>query len=411
MNLDKLRKNYPKLIEYMKSAKMCTTTCNNTEKMIKDILSHKGEFSSYQEYYQKFIDEDGLNAKSANMKFAAHRTLLYRIWAFDEYDHFPDGFKFSKIVHPDIEYQNLNEFFKSIVDKIVKNEEINLLTKDTINRERKIAIHFFLNAQNQGADNFNNITPNMVTSFFIKDGKIIRGNSSASILKKLLRAFVEEFPILKILLNYIATRKDVVHLTELISDNEIKKAKNVLNSKNNEKISLRDKAVVAIALYTGMRGSDIANLTLDNIDWGNDRINISQSKTKQKLTLPLIPSLGNILYDYIVNERPKNTNSRKLFFNMKDQRKELKADNIAALTHTFMGKLCNKRYSSKGLRVLRHRLASKLLELGTEPAVISSILGHAEPRTLNKYIDLDIENLRSCALDVSIYPVAEEVYK
>lgn len=410
MDIDKLRKTYPKLIAYMKTKGMHKNSYMDTERMIKKILSHEGEFSSYADYYQKYIDKDGLRA--ANPKFSHIRALIYRIWAFDEYDHYPNGFKFKPIIHPDTHYQALNDFFRSIVDKIVENEEVKMLAKQTITIERNMIIKFFLNALKKGASDFNNMTPEMITSFFVKDGRIIRGNSIASKINKLLRPFAESFPIINMLMKYIVKRRDVVTLTEIISDEEVKKAKELVNtSDSSNDICLRDKAVVATALYTGMRGSDIANLTLDSIDWGNDRINIIQSKTQQRLTLPLPPSLGNIIYDYIVNERPKDTDSRQLFFNSVDQSKGLVASNVTAITHAFMGKLCDEKYSSKGLRALRHRLASKLLETGTEPAVISSILGHVEPTTINKYLDMDIENLRSCSLDISMFPVDEEVYR
>ena len=64
-----------------------------------------------------------------------------------------------------------------------------------------------------------------------------------------------------------------------------------------------------------------------------------------------------------------------------------------------------------GIRIFRHHLATSLLANEVASPVISSILGHASPDSLNPYIDEDIEHLRECALDVNGYPIAEEVFE
>ena len=63
-----------------------------------------------------------------------------------------------------------------------------------------------------------------------------------------------------------------------------------------------------------------------------------------------------------------------------------------------------------GVRIFRHHLATSLLANDTEAPVISSILGHRDPNSLNPYLDADIEHLRECALSIEQYPVAEEAF-
>ena len=64
----------------------------------------------------------------------------------------------------------------------------------------------------------------------------------------------------------------------------------------------------------------------------------------------------------------------------------------------------------KGVRLFRHNLASSLLESGIATNVISEILGHTSPLSLNPYIDADLVHLRECGLDISSFPVRKEVF-
>jgi len=64
-----------------------------------------------------------------------------------------------------------------------------------------------------------------------------------------------------------------------------------------------------LAHYTGLRGCDIAGLTIDSIDWDRDFIHIKQQKTEIPLELPLTAVVGNGIYDYLTSESP-HTESR-----------------------------------------------------------------------------------------------------
>lgn len=80
-------------------------------------------------------------------------------------------------------------------------------------------------------------------------------------------------------------------------------------------LSLRDKAIMTLLIHTGIRGADIAKMSMTNIDWKADRINIWQSKTDAPLCLPLTATVGNAIYDYIKYERQNKMGMSNLFFN------------------------------------------------------------------------------------------------
>ena len=77
------------------------------------------------------------------------------------------------------------------------------------------------------------------------------------------------------------TRKNIQYLTS----EEIRKVKYTL-ADGKKLLTLCDKAIGILALYTGLRGCDIAGLTFNTIDWNNDLIYIRQQKTEIPFKLP-----------------------------------------------------------------------------------------------------------------------------
>lgn len=404
MDIDKIQKDYPLLVGHMRSLGMGRVVCNAVEPMVHKMVEKKGQYVSYPDFFVKFIDKEGINGKTKRLGY--YRATVRRIWAFDEYGHLPNKGAFMPILPKQLNYRSLNDIFKKIVDDYENIVKSKMLDPYTVKVDRNIVISFLAEMQRRGAETIEDITPQMIVAYFIKDGEYIRGNDIAAKLKKVLSNYTSQFPSLSELLKYIPKRKDVVNLQELVPDEDIKRAKEALNDKNS-KLSLRDKAIIAIVLYTGMRGTDVAKLTLDNIDWTNDRIKTFQSKTDQLLILPLSPIVGNMIFEYIVKERP-NMKTNRLFYNMQNIEHDVNGMIVGGIIQRFFEKLGIGRHR---VRALRHYIASKLLSLGTEPAIISSILGHIDPETINHYLDMDIENLRECALDISIFPLNKDIFK
>jgi hypothetical protein len=48
---------------------------------------------------------------------------------------------------------------------------------------------------------------------------------------------------------------------------------------------------------------------------------------------------------------------------------------------------------------------------GFSQPIISEILGHEAPESLGHYLSSDINHLRTCALSIEEFPVAEEVFQ
>ena len=87
---------------------------------------------------------------------------------------------------------------------------------------------------------------------------------------------------------------------------EVQQLHDLIDGKLENKLNTRDNAIAALLLFTGLRACDIAGLLLDAIDWNGDVIRTIQQKTGVPLELPLTAIIGNTLYDYITQDRPKS---------------------------------------------------------------------------------------------------------
>jgi site-specific recombinase XerD len=159
----------------------------------------------------------------------------------------------------------------------------------------------------------------------------------------------------------------------------------------------RDYAIIVMAIDLGMRTSDIISLTFENFDWGRGSIEFNQRKTKSSLTLPLSERAGLAIIDYLKYARPK-TVCQNVFV-----RHSPPYDAISKFSEKFhwyvrkagITKDPNRRY---GMHSLRNTVATRMLENGIPFDMIFPFVGHSDENTLNRYLGMDIENLRKCAL-------------
>lgn len=73
-------------------------------------------------------------------------------------------------------------------------------------------------------------------------------------------------------------------IIEVYSREELESMEKMLSSGIMTK---RDIAICRLLLETGLRGTDICSLKLEDIDWQMDTIYIDQDKTKKPLIMPL----------------------------------------------------------------------------------------------------------------------------
>lgn len=162
----------------------------------------------------------------------------------------------------------------------------------------------------------------------------------------------------------------------------------------------RDYAIILLACRLGLRVGDIRALKLDDLNWEDATLEITQSKTNTPLLLPLTEEVGEALIDYLKSGRP-NTPYREVFLKLTSPFEPFSRTNLYHIV-TYWRRLAGITFQSEqrqGLHSLRHTLATRLLQEHTPIHTIGGILGHVSVESTRLYAKADVEALRRVALD------------
>lgn len=177
----------------------------------------------------------------------------------------------------------------------------------------------------------------------------------------------------------------------------------ILESSNRDyPIGKRNFAILMLIARTGLRVSDARELRLNAIDWDAKTISLVQKKTHQPLELPLFEDVGWAIIDYLKHGRPI-TDCEYVFVSHQAPYTKLSE----AFQKTVVDAVCaagihidaNKPI---GMHTFRHSIATAMLASGAKITDIAPALGHMKPESTERYISVNVDMLRECALEVSL---------
>lgn len=159
--------------------------------------------------------------------------------------------------------------------------------------------------------------------------------------------------------------------------------------------ALRTAAIVHCALDLGLRSSEVAYLDLDDIDWAAATITLRGTKGRREAVMPLPVATGQAIADYLTYERPPTSNRAVFVRNVAPRDQPVGPDLIR--------KSIRQAYARAGLpytrsHLLRHTMASRLLEGGSSLKEVADVLRHRSLNTTLVYAKLDSKNLATVAL-------------
>lgn len=154
----------------------------------------------------------------------------------------------------------------------------------------------------------------------------------------------------------------------------------------------------------GIRAIDISRIKIRNIGWNEQKLKFHQNKTKTEIILDIPVVLCNAYIDYLsVRE---DTESEYLFT-------PLPRSNIKGkISSSSISRIIHEVFITSGIKidgrksyahVLRHSLATGMINNGVIMPIVSSILGHSSVETTRHYAKISLENLMKLALEVLLY--------
>lgn len=168
-----------------------------------------------------------------------------------------------------------------------------------------------------------------------------------------------------------------------------------------DELPLRDKAMALLALKLGIRNKDICCLKFSEIDWKKDKIRINQHKTGVPLVYPLTAAVGNAVWDYLKNERPKASSP---FVFLRRQAPYLPIKKSYTIIRKAVDKagVATVNGPHRGPHMLRDTFVNRLIQKETPYTVINDALGHTSKDSCKHYISMEESMLRQCCLELDL---------
>jgi site-specific recombinase XerD len=296
--------------------------------------------------------------------------------------------------------------------KSPSREELKMEFRIYLNRQRGLAeetiYHYLTFADRfldfrfgEGPDDLSKITGTDISDFLqhvINQRRPYRNKSVPSGLRSFLRFLFQSEKIetnLAVGISRVSlkcTRRIPYHLTTEQVE-ELLEAAKTLTTANWKR---RNYAMVLLMARLGLRTPEVIAIQMDDLDWRNGII-VIRGKGGFYDKAPLLQDIGEAIVDYLLHERQGS--SRFLFVTYHPPHNPFKgAEVLNFILKKAMAKTNIQRpvpYSVSN--ILRHSLATNLVQKGASLEEISNTLRHRSRRTTLTYARQDINGLRTIA--------------
>lgn len=189
---------------------------------------------------------------------------------------------------------------------------------------------------------------------------------------------------------YVHSPKATHALPDFFSEKEIDTLLTA-NEKRIDKLKDRDQALLMLMFASGLRASEVVNLTFNQVDFDNRIMKISGKGNKDRL-VPFTNSAKEAMLNYINGLRKDllKKDTKYIFLNSQGNKMTVRGleyilDEIEAKTGLY-GKIHP--------HMLRHSFATKMLNRGADLRTIQELLGHSSIETTSIYTHVAYENMK-----------------
>ncbi|MGO7162800.1 tyrosine-type recombinase/integrase, partial [Rhizobium johnstonii] len=160
----------------------------------------------------------------------------------------------------------------------------------------------------------------------------------------------------------------------------------------------RDLAVLLLLSKLGLRASEVALLSLDDIDWRSGLLRVN-GKGGRVATMPLPKDVGAAISDYILHGRP-TSGSRIIFHRVQTPCTPFET----ATPVILVARRALKRAKISGTRshhahIFRHTFATIAIRSGVGMTELAQLLRHKDPDTTRIYAKFDIEGTQALNIE------------
>ena len=274
------------------------------------------------------------------------------------------------------------------------------LDSKTVKNDIFFLLRFFAFIIQRGITSFTELTGKTMVEFNLYDmhGTSDGKNSCNCGIRRFLKYLYRERIITdsKLHLALGVAASPVETIVQVLTDEEIQQAKTYIDNANSP-IEIRDSAMFLLGVDMGIRGCDIVSLKLADIDWKRQCIQFQQCKTDNETYNAMPTAVGNAIFRYLRDVRPKGIENEYIFVSLAPPYKRLSRCVCYGVLKRI---LPNRKVPGSGFHVTRKTFSTNRLNNGTTPEQIANALGHSDTRSLTPYLSLDRKHMEECPLSL-----------
>jgi len=159
---------------------------------------------------------------------------------------------------------------------------------------------------------------------------------------------------------------------------------------------LRDKAILLLLATLGLRSGEVRSLELCNIVWQAGELRLPHTKTRRERILPLLAEVGTALADYVLHGRPAVV-VPQVFLRHGPNPRPMMENTVVWIVRRHLQR-AGIHVERAGAHMLRHSLATRMVNAGVPIKSVADVLGHTSIDTTAIYTKVDQKSLAGVAL-------------
>jgi len=327
-------------------------------------------------------------------------TVRRAMWLFDDYARTGTLIPGKTYTSKPSNFDLLPEWCKAPIAAFVRQREKTKMAPSTIHMDMTSCTRFCAFLSKEGIASFDNLTAAAVKDFNIQDrhqtaaGKGAYNSRIRKFLKFLARVgYLGNTSLYQALGGPAASSERIV-----ITLNETEKESlKTFNASAKSNLEQRDKTCILLGTEMGIRGCDIVNLRISDINFKDRSIRFQQKKTGAEVWLAMPVSVGNAIYYYLKDCRPKEAKCDYIFLTVKAPYRKL---NPVTCGQVLRRVLPDRKVAGSGFHVTRKTFATERLRNNVSPDQIADAMGHTARGSIAPYLSLDDERMGLCPLSI-----------
>jgi len=160
---------------------------------------------------------------------------------------------------------------------------------------------------------------------------------------------------------------------------------------------IRDRAMMLLLATTGLRNRELRQIDLGDIRWRTGELVLRHTKGHRDRIVPLLQDTGAALAEYVLHARPQTMHRILFLSHVPPVRPFSRSGTVSRIVRTRL-ELAGISLQRGGAHLLRHSLASRLVEQRRPIKEVADLLGHRNIDTTAIYVKVAVPQLADVAL-------------